>query len=92
MSEARMMYFEEDDVLHLSISDEPEAGSVELGPNITVELNAQGEMIGIEILEASHFIRDSIMESVQARVLRISDFGALATAASFPAVGAEVYA
>jgi len=65
-----MMYFEADDVLHLAISDETEAGSVELAPNITVELNDQGEMIGIEILEASRFVRDSIMESVQARVLR----------------------
>ena len=68
------MYFEKDDVLHLAISDEPEAGSVELGPNITVELNDQGEMIGIEILEASRFIRDSIMESVQARVPRVPEF------------------
>ena len=74
MSKTRMMYFEKDDVLHLAISDEPEAGSVELGPNITVELNDQGEMIGIEILEASRFIRDSIMESVQARVLRVPEF------------------
>ncbi|MBM4466569.1 MAG: DUF2283 domain-containing protein [Chloroflexi bacterium] len=74
MSKTRMMYFEKEDVLHLAISDEPEAGSVELGPNITVELNDQGEMIGIEILEASRFIRDSIMESVQAKVLRIPEF------------------
>jgi len=74
MSKTRMMYFEKDDVLHLAISDEPEAGSVELGPNITVELNDQCEMIGIEILEASRFIRDSIMESVQARVLRVPQF------------------
>ena len=74
MDKTRMMYFEKDDVLHLAISDEPEAGSVELGPNITVELNDQGEMIGIEILEASRFIRDSIMESVQAKVLRIPEF------------------
>jgi uncharacterized protein YuzE len=74
MSKTRMMYFEKDDVLHLAISDEPEAGSIELGPNITVELNDKGEMIGIEILEASRFIRDSIMESVQARVLRVSEF------------------
>ncbi|MEA1991358.1 MAG: DUF2283 domain-containing protein [Thermodesulfobacteriota bacterium] len=73
MSKTRMMYFEKDDVLHLAISDEPEAGSVELGPNITVELNDKGEMIGIEILEASRFIRDSIMESVQAKVLRVSE-------------------
>jgi len=71
MSKTRMMYFEKDDVLHLAISDEPEAGSVELSPNITVELNDKGEMIGLEILEASRFIRDSIMESVQARVLRV---------------------
>ena len=55
----------------MAISDEPEAGSVELSPNITVELNDKGEMIGLEILEASRFIRDSIMESVQARVLRV---------------------
>jgi len=74
MSKIRMMYFEKDDVLHLAISDEPEAGSVELGPNITVELNDKGEMIGIEILEARRFIRDSIMESVQARVLRVPEF------------------
>ena len=73
ISATRRMYFEKDDVLHLAISDEPEAGSVELAPNITVELNDKGEMIGIEILEASHFIRDSIMESVQARVLRIPE-------------------
>jgi len=73
MGKIGMIYFEKDDVLHLAISDEPEAGSVELSPNITVELNDKGEMIGIEILEASRFIRDSIMESVQARVLRVPE-------------------
>ena len=73
MNKTRMLYFEKDDVLHLAISDEPEAGSVELSPNITVELNGEGEMIGIEILEASRFIRDSIMESAQARVLRVPE-------------------
>ena len=69
MSKTRMMYFEQEDVLHLAISDEPEVGSVELSPNITIELNDKGEMIGLEILEASRFIRDSIMESAQARML-----------------------
>ena len=48
MSKTRMMYFEKDDVLHLAISDEPEAGSVELSPNITVELNDKGEMWSLE--------------------------------------------
>jgi uncharacterized protein YuzE len=35
-------------------------------PNITAELNETGELIGIEIINASSFIRDSILESVQA--------------------------
>lgn len=72
MSKARMAYFDKDDVLHLSISDEPEAASVEISPNITAELNAQGELIGIEILGASTFIRDSVLDSVQAKVLDLA--------------------
>ncbi len=71
MYKPRMAYFEQDDVLHLAISDEPEAGSVELSPNITVELNDEGELIGIEILNASAFVRDSILESVQAKMLQL---------------------
>jgi len=69
MNKTRMVYFEKDDVLHLAISDEPEKRSFELGPDITVELNDKGELIGIEILNASTFIRDSILESVQAKML-----------------------
>jgi uncharacterized protein YuzE len=69
--EAHMMYFEEEDVLHLAISDEPEADSIELSPNITVELNDRGELIGIEILRASAFVRDAILESVQGRILQL---------------------
>jgi uncharacterized protein YuzE len=68
-----MVYFEKDDVLHLAISNEPEAGSVEISPNITAELNAKGELIGIEILRASTFIRDSILETVQAKVLDLAE-------------------
>ena len=56
MGKPCMAYFEKDDVLHLAISDEPEEGSVEVSPNITAELNAKGELIGIEILGASTFI------------------------------------
>ncbi len=66
-----MNYFKEEDILHLVISDEKEAGSVELSPNITVELNDKGELIGIEILKASSFIRDSILETVQAKMLNL---------------------
>jgi len=68
-----MAYFEKDDVLHLAISDEPETGSVEISPNITAEINAKGELIGIEILNASTFVRDSLLESVQAKVLDLAE-------------------
>ena len=67
-----MTYFEKEDILHLVISDESESGSLELSPNITVELNNEGELIGIEILNASTFIRDSILESAHARVLALT--------------------
>ena len=72
MSKARLVYFEKEDVLHLAISDEAEAGSVEVSPNVTAELNDEGELIGIEILSASTFIRDSVLESVQAKVLDLA--------------------
>jgi uncharacterized protein YuzE len=66
-----MSYFSEEDILHLVISEEEEANSVELTPNITAELNEKGELIGIEILHASAFVRDSILEGVQAKVLNL---------------------
>jgi uncharacterized protein YuzE len=71
MNKARLRYFEQEDVLHLIISDEPESRSVELSPNITVELNDKNEMIGVEILKASAFLRDTVLESVQARTLQL---------------------
>lgn len=72
LNKTKMTYFEKEDILHLAISDEPEGGSLELSPNITVELNDNGELIGIEILNASTFIRDSILESVQAKMLSLA--------------------
>lgn len=64
-----MTYFEQEDILHITISDDPEAGSVEISPNITAEINEAGELIGIEIIEASSFIRDTILESAQVKLL-----------------------
>ena len=75
MNKPKMFYFEKEDVLHLVMSNEEEANSVELSPNITAELNAQGELIGIEILQASTFVRDSIMEAVQAKLLNLASPG-----------------
>ena len=60
MNKPKMTYFEKEDILHLVISDEPESNSIELSPNITTELNENGELIGIEILNASTFIQDIV--------------------------------
>ena len=76
MNKTSIRYFEKEDILHLVISDEPEANSIELGPNITAELNEKGELIGVEILNASAFLRDSIMESIQFKMLQKSTFQA----------------
>ena len=73
MNKTKLAYFEKEDVLHIAISDEPESGSIELSPNITAELNDTGELIGIEILNASVFIRDTILDSVQAKMLQFSN-------------------
>ncbi len=62
MSEMKVKYFEPEDILYLAISDDSENSSIELSPNITAEYNDKGEIIGIEILNASDFIRDSIAE------------------------------
>ena len=71
MSNPRIRYFEQEDVLHLTITEEPESRSVELNPNITVELNEQNEMIGVEILNASAFLRDYVLDSIQAKTLQL---------------------
>ena len=72
MNKPRMMYFEKEDILHVVLSNEKEVNSVEISPNVTAELNEQGELIGIEILQASSFIRDSILETTQAKILNLT--------------------
>ncbi|KOR31584.1 DNA polymerase III subunit alpha [Achromatium sp. WMS3] len=72
MDKPKLSYFEKEDILYLTISTEKESGSVEITPNITAELNQSGELIGIEITSASSFLRDSILESTQAKLLQIS--------------------
>ena len=72
MNKPKLSYFDREDVLHLVISEDDEANSIEVSPDITAELNEKGELIGIEILNASKFVRDTIMEGVQAKVLKLT--------------------
>ena len=67
-----MTYFEKEDILHLVISDEPESDSLELNPNIMAELNDNGELIGIEILNASTFIQETVLDPGFAKGLSLA--------------------
>lgn len=71
MNSPTMRYFQEQDIVHLAITDEEEMASLELSPNITAELNADGELIGVEILNASVFMRDFVLENIQAKLMQL---------------------
>ncbi len=71
MNNPKLNYFPEQDIIHLAISEENEADSVEISPNITAELNKDGELIGVEILKASTFLRDFVLETTQAKLLNL---------------------
>ena len=70
MKRPQVRYFEKEDILHLLISEGPETRSLELAPSITVELGNEDELIGVEILNASSFLRDAVLESIQSRTLK----------------------
>ncbi len=71
MSNPKLRYFEQGDVLHLMIAEGKEMQSVEISPHVTLELNAEGHVIGIEILDATRFVRDFVLESAQAKMLNL---------------------
>lgn len=73
MNRPHVAYFDTEDVLHMTLAAGEEAASLEISPNITAELNDKGELIGIEIVSASAYLRDSILESVQAKVLHLAE-------------------
>ena len=43
-----------------------------MSPNITAELSSKGKLIGIEVLNASIYLRDFLMETAQARQLNLN--------------------
>lgn len=73
MNKTQMRYFEDEDIIHVAIGEGQETASVEVNPNITAELNDKGELIGIEILNASSYLRDAVLESVQAKLLHLAE-------------------
>lgn len=71
MTKPALRYFEKEDVLHLLLGEGEEAASVELSPNLTAELDSRGELIGLEIVAASQYLRDAIVDTAQAKLLAL---------------------
>jgi uncharacterized protein YuzE len=71
MNKTKISYFEKQDILHVLVSSGREASSHELSPGVTAELDEKGNLIGIEITNATKYLRDTVLESVQARLSRI---------------------
>ena len=71
MTHLKMNFFPDQDIIYIAITEEEEFESLEISPNITAELNANGNLIGVEILKASTFLRDSILETTQAKLLQL---------------------
>ncbi len=54
-----MVYFEQEDILHLIIADGLESGSIELTPYITIELNERRGVKNYELRITNDVIRNS---------------------------------
>lgn len=68
MKKAELNYFQREDILHLTLSEEAETKSIEINPHVTAEMNINGELIGIEISSASSFLLNSLWDSIQAKL------------------------
>ncbi|MCP4751637.1 MAG: DUF2283 domain-containing protein [Proteobacteria bacterium] len=75
MPKYKMNYFPEEDVLHILIEKGRESECRELAPNITAELNDKGELMGIEILKASAFIQNFVLEQAGLNDLKVAGMG-----------------
>jgi uncharacterized protein YuzE len=72
MQDPRLCYFDHEDMLHLVFAEGEEANSIALSPTMTAELKAHGEVIGIEVLHASTFVRETLLALAQAHQLPLS--------------------
>lgn len=61
-------YYPKDDVLYVMLQAGEEARSVEIEPGVTAELNKSGELIGIEILDASVYLQKLIPDRLELRL------------------------
>ena len=57
---ALINYDSESDVLYITAKEGPEEEFVEVAPGVNIELDAKGQVIGVEILNASKILKSAI--------------------------------
>jgi len=67
MKDFKVFYDEKEDILYLGKEGQEEE-IVELAPGINVELDGSGELIGVELLNASTLLRD-VIKPMEKRIL-----------------------
>jgi uncharacterized protein YuzE len=65
-----LKYYPEADVLYVLIKTGEEAKSVEIEPGVTAEMDKRGRLMGIEILDASQYLRKVIQEKLEPQLKR----------------------
>ncbi len=57
MNDFKVFYDEEEDILYLAKEGE-EAEVVEISPGVNMELDSKGNLIGVELFNASYMFKD----------------------------------
>jgi len=68
--EVKMWYDEEIDILYLSIKEGESVDSEEVGENIRIEYNKDGEVVGLEISDISKYLAKYIAEKLEGIVAK----------------------
>ncbi|MBW2239230.1 MAG: DUF2283 domain-containing protein [Deltaproteobacteria bacterium] len=66
MKDFKVIYDEEEDILYIA-KEGREEEVVELSPGVNVELDSSGELIGIELFNASAILKD-VIEPLDKRI------------------------
>ena len=53
----------ETDSLYIELSDQPSADSREVAPNVVLDFDAEGQLVGIDLDQASKFVNLSQLEA-----------------------------
>ncbi len=66
MDDFKIFYDDEENILYLAKEGE-EAEVVELSPGINMELDSNGNLIGVEVFKASHMFKD-VLKSMEKKL------------------------